>query len=116
MKLPSKSKIIQIIKDGQWVRKYTSSSGYEEGILLNTYTLPVIADNIIKLIKQEQFEEDSKEAAPEVDPNLIKIAELEAKLAVYQAVCNGAGIRLAMPDTKKEEFGVTAPDKKEVEK
>lgn len=108
MKLPTKEQIAQQIRSGlfsQTYRRDGSDFGWTEtGYLLDADELERAAERIIELIKIEQFEETSEEAEAEVevDPNLIRIAELEAKLAIYEAVVAGAGIKLALPEEKRE--------------
>lgn len=92
MKLPDKDRIVEIIK----------GEGYSASYLSSTYSLyntdiEKAADKIIEYIKAAQFDENSQQA----DSNLVKIAELEAKIKVYETVIEGAGIKLATPKEKK---------------
>lgn len=59
-----------------------------------------IAIKIISYIKELQFDENDEMA--EIDPNIVKIAELEAKVMVYESVINSAGINLAIKPPKEE--------------
>jgi len=54
------------------------------------------AEEIITLFKTTQFDENA--STPEIDPNLIKIAELEAKIFVYEQVIGQAGFALTRDD------------------
>lgn len=104
MKLPSEEQIIEVINgEGElnvWQVKAYTWREERPGRLFNKNAIERVARDIIKLIKEIQFDDANTQ---EIDPNLIRIAELEAKLAVYEAVINGAGVKLAMPKKKKED-------------
>lgn len=88
MKLPTVEQIAEIIlaeKDPEYTLTLRLRSG----------GIGRAAENIVDLLKRAQFEE-----TPKVDPNLVRIAQLEAKLYVYESVIGGAGIKLGMPVKK----------------
>lgn len=93
MKLPDKRAIVEIVKVNCETVNYATGRCelyYEKFVN--------IADDIIARIKIDQFDEDSEN----VDSKLVKIAELEAKIKVYETVIEGAGIKLAMPKENKK--------------
>lgn len=104
MKLPSEEQIVKVIEStgrvGHWKRDGCEWENPSYGIIFRRDELKNAAQKIISLIKETQF--DGNMSVPEVDPNLVRIAELEAKLAIYEAVINGAGIKLAIPSARKE--------------
>lgn len=106
MKLPTKKDLADIITSSA-ISHYVGGTTYE----LTEYILDKVCSKIIDHIKQIQFDENTDE--PEVDPNLVTIAELEAKLAIYEAVVAGAGIKLAIPNkvSEKTEMGFLPPKK-----
>lgn len=103
MKLPDKDRIIEIIKGEGYSSTYLSSNhSFHDTDIVRA------ADKILECIKVAQFDENPEQ----VDPNLVKIAELEAKIKVYETVIDGAGIKLAIRD-KKSEIGFKMEDKNE---
>lgn len=101
MKIIPKKEIIEIITRNALV-KYDYQFNGDDGktFEITIHKMNKISDEIIAKIKELQFDEIDSQS--EVDPNLIRIAELEAKLAIYESVVNGAGVRLAMPKAKPE--------------
>jgi len=100
MKLPTVEELRKIIAPSDEIKEYcrpydTAGQWPERGRLVSGDTAEEIAGKIIALIKESQFEETPE--VPEVDPNLVKIAELEAKVMVYESVISSAGIKLGMP-------------------
>lgn len=91
MRLPDKDRIVEIIKG----EGYTAGS-FSPTYSLNDTDIERAADKILECMKVAQFDEEPQQ----VDPNLVKIAELEAKIKVYETVIDGAGIKLAIRDKK----------------
>lgn len=105
MKLPTIKQLAEIIvPTGEtqiWFKDYDKSHHWpSRGCLLDEEKASQVAEQIIGLIKQEQFEESPD--TPQVDQNLVRIAELEAKLYVYESIIESAGIKLGMPVQKTE--------------
>lgn len=92
MILPTEQQIARVLRDADVCDRL--------GNRLSDYKISLIYDEIIRAIKEAQFD-----GTGHVDDKTIRIAELEAKLAIYEAVVNGAGIKLAMPKAraKKED-------------
>lgn len=101
MKLIPKQEIVEIISRNATTKyDYQFNGNDSKSFELSFYGLDKASDEIIARIKELQF--DDEDSRPDVDPNLIKIAELEAKLTIYESVVNGAGVRLAIPRDRPE--------------
>lgn len=105
MKLPTINQVTDILKECR--PKLCDWHGDD----LKDYVLESLAKQIISFIKELQFDEQAE--TPEVDPNLVKIAELEAKLKVYETVINAAGLAIAVPPKKRGEISFAIPKKEE---
>lgn len=99
MKLPQKSEISDCIIRHSFRR--VDKWGSEEHVL-DAESLGNCATELAEMFMRLNLEDDHTEKAPDIDPNLVKIAELEAKIMVYESVISGAGIRLSMPKKKQQ--------------
>lgn len=106
MKMPTSEEIEHVIL----AELEVGTVGEMSLLAINKNKSQKIAKRIKHLFACAATREDDVGEAPKVDPNLITIAELEAKLAVYEAVVHGAGVRLAIPK-EKGQIGLIAKKK-----
>lgn len=52
---------------------------------------------ILKLVAEINSKPEKEDAQPQVDPNLVRIAEQEAQVKVYESVIDSAGTKLGTP-------------------
>lgn len=111
MKLPTTEQIEKIIR-GEGHETYLGDPDPDRRYkyVLKASQIHSAAESIIKLFKELQFDEDT--ATPEIDPNLIKIAELEAKCFVYESVIQQAGF--ALPKVTKPKKPSASSRKEEI--
>lgn len=109
MKLPGTLEIGQAAYDGLRVQEgygaYKGDGGgyptAKEFVDDNQHKMWV-GEAVLDLIGRFNLASESEEAQPQVDPNLVRIAELEAQVKVYESVINAAGIQLGIPKPKKQ--------------
>lgn len=97
MKLPQESELSECIMGCSLER--TDRWGLKE-FVLDENQVRDCATKLLSMIMKLNLNDNSSEEAPDIDPNLVKIAELEAKIRVYESVIDSAGIKLGMPKKK----------------
>lgn len=105
MKLPTVKQVTDILKEHRPKLCDWNGTGLQD------YALEPIAKKIISYIKELQFDEQAE--APRIDPNLVRIAELEAKLKVYETIINAAGLNLTTSTLPPSEMGFVARNVKQ---
>lgn len=99
MKIPPEENICKVLRE-KCDYKYTDYiTGCLTKYIFYEKSLSKLCTAITDLFKLTQIDE---EAVPEVDPNLVKIAQLEAKIRVYETVISSAGINLQIMKEKGE--------------
>lgn len=95
--LPTKEELIDIIKAALKANVRHIGNGFSSTVTIGYDDIPNLAEQIIASLKQQAFN-----AGQVVDPKEILVAQLEAKIKVYETVIEGAGIKLAMPKKEKK--------------
>ncbi len=103
MKLPDTLEIGQAAYDGLRTQEgygvYKGDGGYpraKEFVDDNQHKMWV-GEAVLDLIGRFSLASESEDSIPQVDPNLVRIAELEAQVKVYESVIDSAGIKLGIP-------------------
>lgn len=96
MILPTIEQLDKVISDNSTHESAYHTWGTEVYLQITPHQKSKLISQIIDLIKLVQFDESSNEETAVVDPNLVKIAELEAKIKVYESVIESAGIKLGI--------------------
>lgn len=96
MILPTIEQLDKVISDNSTRESDYHTWGTEVYLQIAPHQKSKLISQIIDLIKMVQFDESNNEETAVVDPNLVKIAELEAKIKVYESVIESAGIKLGI--------------------
>lgn len=99
MKMPPEENICKVLREKCDYKHIDYNMACLTEYIFYEKSLSKVCTAIIDLFKLTQIDE---EAVPEVDPNLVKIAQLEAKIRVYETVISSAGINLKIMKEKGE--------------